>query len=143
MSIKKPWLMLEQCHPVEARDVLWMDWDGSYHLGPQVGELVRPRVYSESFELALKLRDFSCWREIETCDPANISHPWVDVERKLPDEGEEVLWVNCDGLPHLGRRRGRKVSMAVYGGADDIDLPISNFACWQSIQAPEEDLADA
>lgn len=66
MTIKAPWVLVEERLPKEGRDVLWMDADGGYHLGPFRGQHVMPAVYGNADEVRRPLRDHVCWQEITT-----------------------------------------------------------------------------
>ncbi|HIH7257030.1 TPA: hypothetical protein ACYRLJ_000261 [Pseudomonas aeruginosa] len=63
-TIKAPWVLIEDKLPEEAKEVLWMDVDGCFHLGPLRGLHVMPAVYGNADEVLRPLRTHICWQEI-------------------------------------------------------------------------------
>lgn len=133
MLINPPWVNVSQSLPVENRDLLWMDKEGSYHLAHWKERRVMPVVYGGSaITVEHHLVDYTCWRE-----PVIDQLPLFSIDQRLPEQGVEVVWVDDQGSYHLGVLKGTKVQPAVYGNTGDVFLDLSAFTHWQAIVAPE------
>jgi hypothetical protein len=133
MLINPPWVNVSQSLPVENRDLLWMDREGSYHLARWQERRVMPVVYGgNAITVEHSFTDYVCWRE-----PVIDQLPLFAIDQRLPEQGTEVVWVGDQGSYHLGVLKGKKVQPAVYGNTDDVFLDLSAFTHWQAIVAPE------
>ncbi|AXH59562.1 hypothetical protein [Pseudomonas amygdali] len=70
MNIKAPWVPIDERLPEEDVEVIWMDIDGGYHLGPHRDGYVMPAVYGNADVVRRPLSDHVCWTIINAPEVA-------------------------------------------------------------------------
>lgn len=126
--LKQPWTHISHGLPPVGLLAVWMDVDGCNHLARLEDGYVLPNVYDQ-VEVHRQLGWHVCWRP--------VPEGTISTSKALPEDGQEALWLDDEGVATLGTRRGKMVSVAVYGPAKDISLPISNFNSWVAIDEPQ------
>lgn len=144
MKVLPPWNLVSDCLPKPGQNVLWVDVDGSYHLGRLENDHMIPVAYMHDGELAEVQRQLSwhvCWMEIE---PPKLlggvfQAPWVG-RSTLPEAGAEVVWSDYHGEYHLSQIRGRYAYPAVYetaNGSPSVKHLVSRYRCWLKVDPPQ------
>lgn len=62
--------------------------------------------------------------------------PWIRVVKSRIPENVELLWADCEGSYHLGRRKGNYVKLETYGDAREVYRKVDDFVCYQHISPP-------
>jgi hypothetical protein len=65
-----PLISIDQQLPEQGVEVVWIDDQGSYHLGVLKGKKVQPAVYGNTDEVFLDLSTFAHWQAIVAPDVA-------------------------------------------------------------------------
>jgi hypothetical protein len=63
MKILPPWISSSK-KPSEEDEVIWMDVDGSYHLGKRKGDKVVPVTYGGAPDVEIHYENFPCYKYI-------------------------------------------------------------------------------
>lgn len=130
------WVLIEKSVPQEGVVALWIDDEGSFHLGFRQTDHVLPVIYGDADAVLRPLSGHVAWRCVSIPLGDQLPSPWVASPSKKPPQGQEVMWLDWDGGLHLARRKGRHVAPAVYGNAKDVLLPTGQFRAFQEIPQP-------
>lgn len=136
-AVQLPWVFLRDRGPEDAQEALWLDIEGSLHLGRLRNGMVVPATYNNGQEAFHRLEQHVAWLALSA-----LLGSWVMIQNGAPESNTELLWQDKNGVCHLGVLKNGMVEPAVYANNDTVRLPYSNFVAWQAIAVPQGELAE-